>query len=405
MHRSVKGMQIRVFSDPCISRSNLHSSTSMGRDETLLMVADSERDANMLYAVRMFVPDPFIYLRIKGRPVIVLSDLETDRARKQAKHCKVVAYSSLAQKLQRLNGKKPNSAEIIKSLLNEKHRRKVFVPSSFPHGLARQLRQLKVKVKVAKGAVFPEREIKDTQEVKYVSAALMMAEVGLSEGIQALKSAKIGKGNALMYRGAPLTSEKLRSIIDIAIIQAGGIASHTIVSCGKQTCDPHERGYGPLKANQPIILDVYPKSQRTGYYGDITRTVVKGRASEPLRKMFDTVVRGQELAISRVKAGVKGAEVHQAVQKLFAEAGYKSGRVKGCMQGFYHGTGHGLGLEVHEAPRLAANSDDVLQAGHIVTIEPGLYYPEIGGVRMEDDVLVTDKGARNLTKFEKVLEV
>ncbi|HEY1172978.1 MAG TPA: Xaa-Pro peptidase family protein [Verrucomicrobiae bacterium] len=377
----------------------------MGRDETLLMVADSERDANMLYAVRMFVPDPFIYLRMNGRPVIVLSDLEIDRARKQAKHCKAVSYASIAQRLLNANGKKPSSAHVIKALLKEKRRSKVFVPGNFPHGLARQLRQLKVKVKVSKGPVFPERELKNAQEVKCVSAAVMMAEVGLAEGIQALKSSKIGKGNTLFLRGAPLTAEKLRSIIDIAVIQAGGIANHTIVSCGKLTCDPHERGYGPLKANQPIILDVFPKSQRTGYYGDISRTVVKGKASEALRKMYDTVVKGQDVAISKLKAGVRGVEVHQAVKEFFDGMGYRTGKLKGRMQGFFHGTGHGLGLEIHEAPRLSVNSEDILQAGHIVTVEPGLYYHDIGGVRIEDDLLVTAHGARNLTKFEKILEV
>lgn len=369
------------------------------------MVADSERNADMLYAVKMFVPDPFIYLRIKGRPLVVLNDLEVDRARREARHCKVVSFNACLQKVSKVNGHKPGQAEVIKSVLREHRLSKVFVPVNFPHGLARQLRHLDVKVKVTKGAVFPERELKTTVEVKRISAALMMAEVGLAEGIQALKSSKTGKKGQLLYHGVPLTAEKLRSIIDIAIIQAGGMASNTIVACGKQGCDPHERGSGPLKANQPIILDVFPKSQKTGYYGDITRTVVKGRASEPLRRMYDTVLRGQELAISRIKAGVKGVEVHQAVQKLFEEAGYKTGKVKGRMQGFFHGTGHGLGLEIHEAPRIGATSEDILRNGHIVTVEPGLYYPEIGGVRLEDDVLVTDSAARNLTKFEKVLEL
>ncbi len=262
-----------------------------------------------------------------------------------------------------------------------------------------------MKVKLKKGAVFPEREIKGAEEVKRISAAIMMAEVGMAEGIQALKSAKVGKGNQLIYRGAVLTAEKLRSIIDVAVIQAGGIANHTIVACGKQGCDPHERGYGPLKANQPIILDVFPKSQKTGYYGDISRTVVKGRASEGLRQMFDTVVRGQELGIKKIRAGVKALDVHKTVQQFFADAGYKTGRVGGRMQGFFHGTGHGLGLEVHEAPRIGNHSEDVLKAGHVVTVEPGLYYPELGGIRMEDDVLVTTKESRNLTKFEKTLEI
>jgi Xaa-Pro aminopeptidase len=377
----------------------------MAGTETLLMVADSERDADMLYAVRMFVPDPFIYLRVKGKAVLVLSDLEIDRARKEAKHCRAVSLSSAAQKFHRENRRKPNTADIIKAQLKERRLSKVFVPAHFPHGLARQLRRLKVKVKLKEGAVFPEREIKCIEEVKRISAAIMMAEVGMAEGIQALKSAKIGRGNQLLYRGVVLTAEKLRSIIDVAIIQAGGIANRTIVACGKQTCDPHERGYGPLKANLPIILDVFPKSQKTGYYGDITRTVVKGRASEGVRRMFDTVVRGQELAIKRIKGGVKAFEVHQAVQQFFAAEGYKTGRVGRRMQGFIHGTGHGLGLEIHEAPRIGNHSEDVLTAGHVVTVEPGLYYPEFGGVRMEDDVLVTPKEARNLTKFEKTLEI
>lgn len=377
----------------------------MSRGETLLMVADSERDADMLYAVRMFVPDPFIYLEVKGKPVLLLSDLEIDRARKEAKHCRVVSLNSAAQKFQRLTRRKPSTADIIKAQLKERRLSKVFVPSHFPHGLARQLRQLKVKVKLKKGPVFPEREIKDAEEIKRISAAIMMAEVGMAEGIQALKTSKIGKGNQLIYRGAALTAEKLRSIIDVAIIQAGGIASHTIVACGKQACDPHERGYGPLKANQPIILDVFPKSQKTGYYGDISRTVVKGKASEGVKQMFDTVVKGQELAIKQIRHGIRALDVHKSVQQFFADKGYKTGRVKGRMQGFFHGTGHGLGLEVHESPRIGNHSEDVFKSGQVVTVEPGLYYPELGGVRMEDDVLVTPKEARNLTKFEKILEV
>src|SRR5207247_874398 len=113
-----------------------------------------------------------------------------------------------------------------------------------PHGFARQLRRLKIKVKVKEGPFFPDREIKTAEEVKKISAALMMAEVGLAEAIQALKSAKISKDRRLLYHHLPLTAEKLRSIIDIAIIQAGGLASHTIVACGKQACDPHEEGHG-----------------------------------------------------------------------------------------------------------------------------------------------------------------
>jgi Xaa-Pro aminopeptidase len=233
----------------------------------------------------------------------------------------------------------------------------------------------------------------------------MMAEVGLAEGIQALKSSKIGRGGKLVYHGAPLTSEKLRGVIDTAILQYGGRTGHTIVAGGRQACDPHEQGHGPLRANEPIILDVFPRSQKTGYFGDITRTVVRGNASEAVRKLYDTVVRGQEIAFTRLHPETKATEVHAAVQTFFDREGYKTIRKRGRMQGFFHGTGHGVGMELHEAPRLALASRDVLAAGQVLTVEPGLYYPGLGGVRLEDVVAVSAQGARNLTKFEKVLEV
>lgn len=373
--------------------------------DNLLIVADSERDANMLYAVDMFIPDPFIYLRLDGACHIVLSDLEIDRGRKLAGHCTVLSLADYQEKLKKSGTKRPGFAHVIRAILKEHGIKRISVPGNFPHGLARQLRDLKIKVKLCDGECFPRRELKSTEEIKKISAALMMAEVGLSEGIQALKRAKTGKNNRLVLNNAPLTSERLRAIIDTAIIQAGGLASHTIVACGDQACDPHERGSGPIKANVPIILDVFPRSQKTGYFGDITRTVVKGRASESVRKVYHTVAQGQDIAFKSLRAGVSGREVHKVVSDYFESQGFKTGKLKGRMQGFFHGTGHGIGLEVHEGPRLSKSSDDRLLPGHVVTIEPGLYYPGLGGVRLEDMAVLTRNSAKNLTKFEKVLEV
>ena len=160
----------------------------------------------------------------------------------------------------------------------------------------------------------------------------------------------------------PLTSEKLRAVIDTAILQAGGLASHTIVAGGSQGCDPHEGGYGPLRANETIILDIFPRSQTTGYFGDITRTVVRGRASEAIRKLYDTVFRGQKLAFQKMRAGVPTKQVHRAVQEFFEREGYRTGRHDGRMQGFFHGTGHGLGLEIHEAAARRAKLGRDLEA-------------------------------------------
>ncbi len=369
------------------------------------MVADSEHDANMLYAVRMFVPDPFIYLRLNGKCHVVMSDLEIDRTRHEARHCRCLSLTQIQKTLQRDGIKKPTQARVIRHVLNRAHIRKVSVPYNFPLGLARELSKLRVKVKLTNGPIFPDREVKTAEEVKKISGALMMAEVGLAEGIQALKNAKVGRKRRLIYHNGPLTAEKLRAIIDTAIVQAGGLARNTIVACGRQGCDPHERGHGILRAGEPIIIDVFPRSQKTGYFGDITRTVVKGRAGEELRRVYHTIERGQELAFEHLRSKASAREVHEKVQEFFTREGYKTGKLNGRLQGFFHGTGHGVGMDIHEAPRLGPNSSDTLRSGHVVTVEPGLYYLELGGVRLEDIALITGSGPRNLTKFEKVLEV
>jgi Xaa-Pro aminopeptidase len=372
--------------------------------DTLLIVADSERDANMLYATGLFVPDPFIYLRTGGRAFIVMSDLEIDRARAQAPHCHTVSLSAYQQKLRRAGVKSPRYAHVIRQLLREQKLRRAVVPDNFPFGLARDLKKLGIKLK-PKNSFFPKREIKSADEVRKISAALVMAEVGMAEGMQALRLSKIDKRRQLIHRGLPLTSERLRAVIDCAILQACGLAANTIVAGGKQACDPHERGHGRLRANEPIIIDIFPRSQKTGYFGDITRTVVRGRASEAVKKIYDTVYHGQKIALQKIRAGTSTAEIHQCVQQFFEQRGYRTGRNNGRMEGFFHGTGHGLGLEIHEAPRMGATSAGNLKSGHVVTVEPGLYYPEIGGVRLEDVALVTNGGAKNLTRFEKVLEI
>ena len=369
------------------------------------MVADSESDANMLYATGLFVPDPFIYLHAGGRPLIVMSDLEIDRARAQAPHCRVASLSQLQKKLRAGGIKHPGLAHVVRLILREKDARRVIVPDNFPLGLATDLEKLGVNVQPRPGNFFPEREIKSAAEVRKISAALTMAEVGMAEAMQVLRTAKIGRHRKLIYHNIPLTSEKLRAVIDCAILQACGLAANTIVAGGRQACDPHERGYGPLRAHEPIILDIFPRSQKTGYFGDITRTVVRGRASEAVRKLYDTVFQGQKIAFSRTRANTPTTDIHHAVQDFFVAQGYKTGRRHGRMEGFFHGTGHGLGLEIHESPRVGASSLGTLKPGQVVTVEPGLYYPEIGGVRLEDVALVTANGARNLTRFEKVLEL
>lgn len=373
--------------------------------ENLLLIADSDRDADVRYATGFLTTDPFIWLQIEGRSQGVVSDLEIDRARGHSTMDRIVPLAAFWKRLLRDGVASPGLADVAALLCRDLQVKKVVVPARFPAGLARRLRKLGVKVKLREGWFLPEREFKTAAEVKMISAALVMAEVGMAEGIQALRKAKIGKGGKLVLHGVPLTSEKLRSIIDCAVLRAGGLPANTIVAGGVQACDPHERGHGPLAAHQPIVIDIFPRSIRTGYFGDITRTVVRGRASEAVRRQFIAVQRAQAIGFGLLKDGAAAADVHVAVEKSFKAEGFKTARVNGRQTGFFHSTGHGIGLELHESPRISRTSPNVLGAGHVVTVEPGLYYPETGGVRLEDVALVTGGLPQNLTQFEKVLEV
>src|SRR5437773_7427336 len=151
--------------------------------------------------------------------------------------------------------------------------------------------------------------------------AVRITEVGLARAVEVLKASKPGSKKQLRWSGKPLTSEILRAEIDSAILRAGGLPNGTIVAGGDQACDPHERGFGPLYARSLIILDIFPRDAKTGYFGDLTRTVVRGRASDAQRKLWDTVKAGQALALKKIKAGVDGMAIHKAIQEFFAKRG------------------------------------------------------------------------------------
>jgi len=214
-----------------------------------------------------------------------------------------------------------------------------------------------------------------------------------------VSSSKI-KGNKLYLQGKLLNSELVKAEINSYLSRLGYVASHTIVACGKQSSMPHHTGTGPLYANKPIIIDIFPRSQKTGYFGDLTRTVVKGEPSRELIKMYKTVHEGQKHAISLIKDGRRVKTVHMEVLKLFKDSGFENSMINGKPQGFIHSTGHGLGLEIHEPPRIGSG-EEILKAGNVVTVEPGLYYERLGGIRIEDVVSVTKEGCKNLTRIKK----
>lgn len=365
-----------------------------------LIIASSDHDADMLYATGFFVPDPFIFLQQGRRSTIVLSDLEIDRGRKEARVDKIVAYSDLSLKLKK--GKDATFTEHVVAFLQERKIRRVAVPGSFPLGLATYLAKAGIKLVPQAGLFWPERERKTEAELKLLRNALVITEAGMARGIEVLRAAQIGPKKALRWGTKPLTSEILRAEIESAILRAGGVPANTIVAGGDQACDPHERGSGPLRADDLIILDIFPRSARTGYFGDLTRTVVRGRASDAQRRLWATCLEGQKRAFRAIKPGQPGKSVQDDVRQYFTDQGYPTERREGRWTGFFHGLGHGLGLEIHEVPRVATTT---FTPGQVVTVEPGIYVSGLGGVRHEDVVAITKTGHRLLSRFPKPLEI
>jgi Xaa-Pro aminopeptidase len=356
----------------------------------------------MRYGTNFSAGDPFIFLEQNGKRTIALTDLEIDRGRREAQVDEVVPYNALEREVQGNARRTPAFEKVVAHFLRKRGVRSAIVPANFPLGLANALASSKIRLQTTNGLFWPEREAKTAEELRHLRRALTITEAGLARAIDVLAASKPARAAKLDWSGKTLTSEILRAEIDSAILRAGGIPANTIVAGGDQACDPHERGSGPLKANSLIILDVFPRDAKTGFYGDITRTVVRGRASDEQRQLWQTVKEGQALALKKMKPGVDGLALHNEIKQLFADRGYPTEMRNGKHVGFFHGTGHGLGLEIHEFPRFQKT---VFKTGQVLTVEPGLYYPGIGGVRLEDVVAVTNTGVRLLSKFEKRLEI
>ena len=367
-----------------------------------LLYAASEHDADILYPTGFFAPDPFLCLIFGSRTILVMSDLEMDRAKRESKATDVWSWTQMAKRA--LGEPPPRTEHVVVACLKRLGVRSAEVPASFPLGLARKLEGLEIRLQVAREPFWPEREIKSRDEVKKIETSLRAAEAGLLAGIEALRATTIGRDGWLRLGKSKFTSEDLRGVVDTTILKLGGIPVRTICAGGDQAVDPHEIGHGPLRAHSPIVMDIFPRSQATGYFGDLTRTVVRGRASETLKEVYALVEEGTRLGHASIHDGADGRKIHDDILALFERRGFKTGIRNGRMQGFFHGTGHGLGLQIHEAPSISKRGS-LLRAGHVVTVEPGLYYLGIGGVRIEDVALVTKTGSRNLTRVPKFLEI
>ena len=362
-----------------------------------LLYANTHNSADMLYFGRVEVHDPFIAFGAGNRKITVQSALEFGRVKKTSAFDVVLPLETWRDNAKARYGAKAGTPEIIAAVAREYGIRRFRVADDFPANLYLKLTGLGLKLELAEGMLFPEREIKTEAEAAQIREGNRLCSVGFTAAETILHGAKI-KGRDLVYRGQVVTSESIRYAMESAIREQGGNPQDTIVAGGDQACDPHERGSGPIRPHELIIIDVFPRVTKTGYFGDMTRTYLKGRPREVQRRMVATVFDAQRAALKTMRAGVDGRDVHRAVTDTFDEAGYETKRSKQGSVGFFHGTGHGLGLEVHDPGRMSAIVPAPLKLGSVLTVEPGLYYPGLGGCRWEDVVWVTKTGVKMLSK-------
>ena len=375
----------------------------------LLVIGAPEHDADAYHLSGFLAPDAVICLRVASKSYLAVSSLEYGRAAKEAPVDELLSYDELeitrlARELK--SGAKAYAAAIANLL---ERLGAMGSPIAVPPGLgvvyADELRARGVTLAPDRVLFEGLRRSKTEAEISNIEKTQAAVEAACAHARSILEESDLGSDDSLIWRGEPLTSELLRSEIDVELLRRGCAADGTIAAGGPQGADPHERGHGPLKAGESIIVDIFPIDLSTRYYSDMTRTFVKGEPNEGFRKMYDAVLESQGAALSMIKAGVNGRDVHRKVADVLHEAGYKTNvhdqePGKPLTEGFFHGTGHGVGLEIHEAPRIAP-VDEELIPGDVVSVEPGVYDPEIGGVRIEDLVVVTEDGCRNLTRFSK----
>jgi len=359
------------------------------------VVYASSRDADMRYLTKFTTSDPFVFIKKpEERGMIIVSQMEAGRASREST-CAVMTRTQAG--LPDILKTEKNLLKATAMMIASQTGKKILVPPTFPVGLARALEKY-CTVIVDPGTVLCQRAKKTTTEIQLMKEVQAVTTDAMARAISLIRSASVKKG-ILYFKGKPLTSEYIRFSMHTHLLEHGCSAVDTIVSCGEDTATPHITGTGPLRAHEPIIMDLFPFNEQSGYYADMTRTVVKGEPSDEIRDMYTTLRDAKHLATSHVKSGISGENLYSEVVDYFKDHGYESNT-----RGFVHNLGHGVGLHVHELPTVGP-SGRKLHAGNVITIEPGLYYPGIGGVRLEDMGAVTRTGFDNFTRFTEDLIV
>lgn len=350
----------------------------------------------MLYFSRFNAFDPYLAFSLGRKKIGLAPTLEYGRMVKESAFDEVLLLPEIQKGASRRfklpKGTQPDTCQIVRHLAKLYKIREFKVGARFPAGLAFALRDAGLKIEVqAEGGLFPKREVKTAAEVEALRKGNRASAAGFRVVANTLAESTVRRGQ-LVHQGRVLTSERLRELISQASLAAGAVALHTIAAPGDQACDCHNAGHGPIRAGELIVVDIFPQRPEDGYWGDMTRTFLKGKASDAQRRLVRTVKRGHELGIRLTKPGAVGGKVQAAVDQFFADEGYETLKDSAEPEGFFHALGHGVGLEVHEDPFMRLGETWKFRKGMVVTIEPGLYYRGLGGVRIEDMVHLVPGG-------------
>ncbi len=374
-------------------------------EQPILLISESYHNADMYYVSGFLAPDRFIYLCQGDSEYLIVSQMEYERAKKESRVKNVKSYEEFDY-MERLKATKDSdiaTADMVVAMLSSLNIKKIHVPKNFSLLFGDMLRARGIEVVTAAKLFEEARSIKTPDEIEKIKRAQAVNELALDRAIDIIKRSKVRNG-VLHHDGKPLTSEFLQREIELEFIRNGYDADSSIVSSGPGSADPHFTGAGPIMADTPIVIDIFPYGKKERYFADMTRTVVKGTPSPEIQKMYDAVLEAQNIALNAIKAGVTGKYVHDLVCEYFEKQGYGTIRTK-SREGFIHGTGHGVGIDIHEYPTIGDGGLEPLKAGQVVTVEPGLYKPGVGGIRIEDMVVVTENGNIDLTKSQKKLVV
>ncbi|HUF02530.1 MAG TPA: Xaa-Pro peptidase family protein [Gaiellaceae bacterium] len=375
----------------------------------VLVVGDTIRLPELRHEIPLGIPDPFVYAELDGRRVVAISSMEAMRVEELGIGLEVRPTEEFGADEIRRSGMDVHAAqnELALRIVRGLGVDSATVPAGFPLGIADTLRAAGVELTVDQRLFDDRRRRKSAHELAGIRRAQRAAEAGVALARDLLARAKPANGG-LVVDDAPLTCELLKQRIQATFVSMGAVAEDMIVSHGTQTAIGHEMGSGPIARDDVVLLDLFPMDLESACYADLTRTFVVGDVSGEIREWHVLCREALELAVAAVRPGVNGGDLHRLVSEHFAERGFPTQLTKRegevLRDGFYHGLGHGVGLEVHESPGLGMIGEELV-SGDVITIEPGLYRHGFGGVRVEDLLLVTDDGFVRLTDCPYDLEV